>query len=66
MMLVEIASPDMEGLHKQLQMDLEEMSTSCLDAVDPKKVEVCPRIGCEYMRGIQMQDIPLFLCTEPL
>lgn len=45
MMLVEIASSEMNGLQKQLQTDVEGTSNSCVEAVDPKKVEISPRIG---------------------
>jgi hypothetical protein len=47
MMIVEIASSDMDSLHEQLQNDVEGMSTACFDAIDPKKVVARPRIGCE-------------------
>ncbi|KAL7532464.1 hypothetical protein ACHAWF_004147 [Thalassiosira exigua] len=48
MMLVDIASSEMEGLHKQLQTGVTGMTTSCHDAVDPKKAGVSPRVGCEW------------------
>jgi len=47
MMIVEIAASDMESLHEQLQTGVEGMSTSCFEAIDPKKVVLSPRIGCE-------------------
>ncbi|KAL3759925.1 hypothetical protein ACHAWU_007669 [Discostella pseudostelligera] len=45
MMIVEIAASDMESLHEQLQTGVEGMSTSCFEAIDPKKVVLSPRIG---------------------
>ena len=47
MMIVEIASSDMESLHEQLQNGVEGMSTACFEAIDPKHVVARPRIGCE-------------------
>jgi len=51
MMLVEIPSAEnnnttLEGLQDQLRKEVEGMSSAeCLEAVDPRKVEVCPTIG---------------------
>lgn len=48
MMLVDVASSsssEMESLREQLRTEVEGMSTSCFDAVDPKKVEICPKVG---------------------
>lgn len=47
MMLVEIAEGDMKSLHGELERGVEGMSTTCFDAVDPRLVEVSPKIGCE-------------------
>lgn len=47
MMLVEIASSEMETLHRQLETDVLGMSTTCFDAIDPKSTEMKPQIGCE-------------------
>jgi len=45
MMIVEIASSDMDSLHEQLQNGVEGMSTACFEAIDPKHVVARPRIG---------------------
>lgn len=45
MMLVEIASSEVEGLHRELQNDVQGMTTSCFETVDMNKVEVSPKIG---------------------
>lgn len=47
MMIVEIASSDVDSLHEQLLNGVKGMSTSCFDVIDPKKVVLSPRIGCE-------------------
>ena len=48
MMLVDnIAPSEMEGLQDQLQNGVDGLTTSCFEAVDPKKVEISPKIGCE-------------------
>ena len=49
MMLVQIRSSDIDSLNKQLQEDVEGMSTSVFDAISPKKAETSPKIGCEYL-----------------
>ena len=49
MMLVQIQSSDIDSLNKQLQEDVEGMSTSVFDAISPKKAEMSPKIGCEYL-----------------
>ncbi|KAL7464387.1 hypothetical protein ACHAXS_004727 [Conticribra weissflogii] len=45
MMLVEIAPSEMDDLHNKLQNDVKGMSTTCFDAIDPKAVEITPKIG---------------------
>lgn len=46
LMLVELPSAETaEGLRERLRRDMEGMTTSCFDAVDPRKVEVRPKIG---------------------
>ena len=47
MMLVEINSSEVDSLNKVLQKEVVGMSTSCFDAVGPKKVDMRPKIGCE-------------------
>ncbi len=47
MMIVKIASSDVDSLHEQLQTSVEGMPTSCFDAIDPTKVVLSPKIGCE-------------------
>ncbi|KAL7512701.1 hypothetical protein ACHAXN_009773 [Cyclotella atomus] len=45
MMLVDIPETGIDGLKKQLESDVGGLSTGCFDAVDPKAVDVNPKIG---------------------
>mmetsp|Transcript_56133 Transcript_56133/g.119356 ORF Transcript_56133/g.119356 Transcript_56133/m.119356 type:complete len:226 (-) Transcript_56133:216-893(-) len=45
MMLVEIPFAEAESLGEELKAEVGGMSTSCFDAVDPRRVEVCPKVG---------------------
>lgn len=47
MMLVEIQASEMEDLHNNLQSGVGGMTTTCFDAIDPRAVEVSPKIGCK-------------------
>lgn len=62
MMLVEIPPSEMDGLHKQLQADVEGTTTSCFDAIDPKKVDIHPRIGCECVSILFFINIHRVVC----
>eukprot|EP00804_Cyclotella_cryptica_P012467 CCRYP_019973-RA/>CCRYP_019973-RA protein AED:0.00 eAED:0.00 QI:115/1/1/1/1/1/2/460/149 len=62
MMLVEIASTDMETLRRQLESDVVGMNTTCFDAVDPKSTEMKPHIGCECRRCLYLVVIVLCRC----
>lgn len=46
MMLVEIAPTEMDDLHSKLQNEVKGMLTTCFDTIDPKAVEITPKIGC--------------------
>lgn len=68
-MLVEVSSAEMDGLRVQLQKEVEGMSTSFFDAVDPKKVEIHPKVGCEcqypivviFSSLLMFQQAPIFI-----
>eukprot|EP00804_Cyclotella_cryptica_P012372 CCRYP_010830-RA/>CCRYP_010830-RA protein AED:0.00 eAED:0.00 QI:115/1/1/1/1/1/2/459/149 len=62
MMLVEIASTDMETLRRQLESDVVGMNTTCFDAVDLKSTEMKPHIGCECRRCLYLVVIVLCRC----
>jgi len=47
MMLVEIAESSIEDLQRQLECDVNGLSTGCFDAVDPKLTGMKPQICCE-------------------
>jgi predicted amino acid-binding ACT domain protein len=47
MMLVDIPEAGIDGLKRQLESDVGGLSTGCFDAVDPKAIDVNPKIGCK-------------------
>lgn len=51
MMLVDIPETGIDGLKKQLESDVGGLSTGCFDAVDPKAVDVNPKIGCKSLKS---------------